>query len=401
MNFACGGVFFYPHPMHEAISSAIRSVGVDDFDLERFESQFPTPNGMAYNSYLILDERVAILDAVDARRTGEWLSNLEEQLAGRHPDYLVIHHMEPDHSGSLLEVLRRYPLVQLIGTARTMQLLGQFFEGVDFSRNTRVVGEGDRLPLGRHELHFYTAPMVHWPEVMVSYESSEKVLFSADAFGKFGAVSLPEPWLEEARRYYFNICGKYGEPVGRLLEKVARLAVRCIAPLHGPVLKEPLDEYLNLYNRWSQYLPETDGVLIASASIYGGTLQAAHRLAELLRERGVAEVKVVDLTRTDCSYSLAEAFRFSRLVAAAASYDGGLFPPMHDFLYHLHIKGYRNRRVALIENGSWGASATREMRWLFGAMRDVELLPHTLTIHSRLKRQDEASLATLADALLQ
>lgn len=385
--------------MHVDISSAIRSVGVDDFELERFESQFPTPDGMAYNSYLILDERVAILDSVDARCTKEWLSNLERCLSGRCPDYLIIHHMEPDHSGSLIDVLRRYPSLQLVGTSRTMQLLRQFFDGFDFSQNTLLVGEGDTLSLGSHELCFYTAPMVHWPEVMVSYERREKVLFSADAFGKFGAVSRSETWIDEARRYYFNICGKYGDAVQRLLEKVARIEVRCIAPLHGPVLKEPLDDYLNLYNRWSRYIPETDGVLIASASIYGGTLYASERLAELLRKRDAGEVRIVDLTRTDCSYSLTEAFRFSRLVAAAASYDGALFPPMYDFLYHLRIKGYRNRRVALIENGSWGASAAREMRQLFGAMRDIELLPQTLTIHSRLKHQDEASLAALADAL--
>ena len=406
MSLVCGTRFVLGRliclgVMVSMITDTISYVGVDDLELDLFESQYAVPNGMAYNSYLVFDERVALMDAVDRRKSDVWLEKVHRALAGRKPDYLVIHHMEPDHSGAILQALERYPAMKIVGSARAILMLGQFFDGVDFSHNTLVVKEGDTLSLGERELRFYAAPMVHWPEVMVSYDTCDRVLFSADAFGKFGALSCNEEWVSEARRYYFNICGKYGVSVQALLKKVAELDVACICPLHGPVLRSKLNYYIDLYAKWSSYEPETEGVFVAYASIHGGTAEAARRLAELLYAKGAKRVMVADLCRYDRSRAVANAFRMSRLVVAASSYDGGLFPPMYDFLHHLQIKGYQRRRVGIIENGSWAPSADRVMRNLLGQMAHLELISPTVTIHSRLKQQDEHALEALAAAMLK
>lgn len=386
--------------MNTNISDTIRYVGVDDLELDLFESQYIVPNGISYNSYLIFDEQVALMDAVDSRMCDEWLEKVQVALAGRTPDYLVVHHMEPDHSGSIVEALKRYPKMKIVSSARAIQMLGQFFDGVDFSHNTLVVKGGDALSLGSRELKFYTAAMVHWPEVIFSYDTQDKVVFSADAFGKFGALSHDEEWACEARRYYFNICGKYGAPVQAMLKKVAALDVACICPLHGPVLSENLGYYVGLYDTWSKYEAETKGVFIAYASIHGGTAVVAHHLAELLRKKGVEKVSVADLCRDDMAEAVEDAFRMDRMVVAASSYDGGVFTPMHNFLHHLQIKSYQNRRVGIIENGSWAPSAGRVMRSMLEPMKGVEILSPSVTILSRMKEQDQHALEALADALV-
>ena len=338
------------------ISPAIKYVGVDDLDIDLFESQYAVPEGMAYNSYVILDDKVAIMDTADARKGAEWWANVENALAGRQPDYLVVQHAEPDHASLIAEVVGKYPSVKVVATAAALKMLPQFFEGVDFAGCGIAVKEGDTLSLGTHTLQFFVAPMVHWPEVMVSYEQSEKVLFSADAFGKFGAICNGGSWDCEARRYYFNICGKYGAQVQALLKKLATLDVACICPLHGPVLTENLGYYIGLYDTWSKYEPEEEGVLVAYASIHGNTREVALTVAEMLRERG-AKVTVTDLAREDMAEAVEAAFRYGRLVVAAASYDADVFPPMHDFLHHLKMKNYQNRKVAIVENGSWAPTA--------------------------------------------
>ncbi len=375
-------------------------IGVDDTDLDLFESQYIVPNGMAYNSYLIKDEKIAIMDAVDARKGEEWLTNLTEALGGDTPGYLVVQHMEPDHTGSIVAVMERYPSLKIVATARAIQMIPQFFEKFDFEGRTIAVKEGDTLTLGSHTLQFFAAPMVHWPEVMVTYDATDKILFSADGFGKFGALSHDEEWACEARRYYFNICGKYGASVQALLRKAAGLDIKIIAPLHGPILTENLGYYIGLYDTWSRYNVETEGILIACASMYGGTLEAAERLAEILRAKGVPKVSVADLSRDDMAEAIEDAFRMSRLVVAAASYDGGVFPPMHDFLHHLQIKGYQRRRVGIIENGSWAPCAGRVMRDMLLQMKQVEVVEPMVTLWSRMKKADEVTLETLADALL-
>jgi len=387
------------------IARDIFYIGTDDLTLDLFESQYVVPEGMAYNSYLIKDDKIAILDTADARMEETWFQHLEEALEGRQPDYLVVHHMEPDHSALIGLLAEKYPAIQIVASAMALKFLGQFQPGKTF--NTLAVKEGDTLNLGTHSLQFFAAPMVHWPEVMVSYDSAAKILFSADAFGKFGALEKcgfwgdeDGDWACEGRRYYFNICGKYGPQVQALLKKMAGLAIDTIAPLHGPVLRENLTYYLELYNTWSSYGVETPGVFVAYASIHGGTAEVALKLADLLREKGCPKVAVCDLTREDRAEAVEDAFRYGTLVLAAASYDAGLFTPAYDFLHSLQMKGWQKRRVALIENGSWAPSAGRVMKEMLGAMKEVEQVGELVTIRSRYKAEDQAALEALANAIL-
>ena len=382
------------------ITSSIKYVGVDDLDIDLFESQYIVPDGMSYNSYIILDEKVAILDTADARKGAEWWANVEEALAGRTPDYLVVHHLEPDHAALIAEVMEKWPAVKIVATATAAKMLPQFFADVDFCDRVVAVKEGDTLSLGAHTLQFIVAPMIHWPEVMVSYEQSEKVLFSADAFGKFGALCNEGPWDCEARRYYINICGKYGNQVQTLLKKAAALDILLICPLHGPVLKEDLGHYIGLYDTWSKYEPETEGVLVAYASIHGGTAVAAERLADILRAKGAPKVVVTDLSRCDMAEAVEDAFRYSHMAVCAASYDADVFPPMHDFLHHLKIKSYQKRKVAILENGSWAPTAGRVMRAMLEGMKAVEIVEPVVTIRSRMKDEDIPAMEQLAEALL-
>ena len=382
------------------ITSTIRYVGVDDLDIDLFESQYVVPEGMAYNSYIILDEKVAIMDTVDARKAAEWWQNVEAVLGGRNPDYLVVQHLEPDHAALLHEVLDRYPQVKVVATAKAVQMMPQFFDGVDFEGRTIAVKEGDTLSLGSHTLQFFVAPMVHWPEVMVSYEQSEKVLFAADAFGKFGALCNGGSWDCEARRYYINICGKYGAQVQALLKKAAALDIKTICPLHGPVLRENLAHYIGLYDIWSKYEPENEGVLVAYASIHGGTAAAANRLADILREKGAPKVVVADLSRCDMAEAVEDAFRYSHMVVCAASYDADVFPPMHDFLHHLKLKNYQNRKVAIMENGSWAPTAGRVMRAMLEGMKNISIVEPMVTIRSRMRNDDLPAMESLSTALL-
>ena len=382
------------------ITSKIKYIGVDDLDIDLFESQYDVPNGMSYNSYLILDEKVAIMDTCDQRKADEWKKNLAEGLEGRTPDYLVIHHMEPDHAALAAEVLEMFPEITIVSSHKALQMMPQFFENICLDGRTLEVGEGSTLSLGEHTLTFCTAPMVHWPEVIVSYDDVDKVLFSADAFGKFGALSADEDWACEARRYYFNICGKYGPQVTRLLEKAAALDIKTICPLHGPILTENLDYYLGLYKTWGAYEVETKGVLVAYASIHGGTKAAAEYLADLLRQKGAGKVAITDLSRDDMAEAVEDAFRMGHMVLAAASYDGNVFPPMHDFLHHLQMKGYQNRRVAIVENGSWAPTAGKIMRQMLECMKEIEIVEPVVTILSRMKEADKPKLEALADSLL-
>ena len=382
------------------ITPTIKYVGVDDLDIDLFESQYVVPDGMAYNSYIILDEKVAIMDTVDARKGTEWWANVEGVLDGRTPDYLVVQHLEPDHAALIHEVLDRYPQTKVVATAKAVQMMPQFFEGVDFEGRTIAVKEGDTLSLGSHTLQFFVAPMVHWPEVMVSYEQSEKVLFAADAFGKFGALCNGGAWDCEARRYFINICGKYGAQVQTLLKKAATLDIAIICPLHGPVLTENLGHYIGLYDIWSKYEPENEGVLVAYASIHGGTAVAANRLADILREKGAPKVVVADLSRCDMAEAVEDAFRYSHMVVCAASYDADVVPPMHDFLHHLKLKNYQNRKVAIVENGSWAPTAGRVMRAMLEGMKNVEIIEPMVTIRSRMKDGDLPAMEQLAASLL-
>ena len=382
------------------ITPTIKYVGVDDLDIDLFESQYVVPDGMAYNSYVILDEKVAIMDTVDARKGAEWWANVETALAGRTPDYLVVQHLEPDHAALIHEVLGKYPRAKVVATAKAIQMMPQFFEKVEFEGRTVAVKEGDILSLGSHTLQFFVAPMVHWPEVMVSYEQSEKVLFAADAFGKFGALCNEGSWDCEARRYYINICGKYGAQVQALLKKAATLDIAMICPLHGPVLTENLSHYIGLYDIWSKYEPETEGVLVAYASIHGGTAAAANRLADILREKGAPKVVVTDLSRCDMAEAVEDAFRYSHMVVCAASYDADVFPPMHDFLHHLKLKNYQNRRVAIVENGSWAPTAGRVMRSMLEGMKNIAIVDTMVTIRSRMKESDLPAMEQLAMELL-
>ena len=380
----------------------IKYIGVDDLDIDLFESQYIVPEGMSYNSYLIEDEKIAIMDTADRRKGDEWKANLTAALAGRKPDYLVAHHMEPDHASLIADVLSAYPELKLVCSAQALKMLPNFWHGFNFDGRTITVKEGDTLSLGSHTLHFIAAPMVHWPEVIMSYEDKEKVLFAADGFGKFGAlVNETDDWACEARRYYFNICGKYGVQVQNL-KKAATLDIQAICPLHGPVLTgEAMKEAIRLYDIWSRYEPESEGVLVAYASIHGGTAKAAERLSELLREKGAKKVVVSDLSRDDMAEVIEDAFRYPNVVVCAASYDGGVFPVMHDFLHHLQIKNYQKRRFGIVENGSWAPSAGRVMREMIEGMKDCEIVEPMVTIHSRMKPADEEQLALLADSILQ
>ena len=379
------------------VTDDIRYAGVDDTTLDLFESQYPVPYGVSYNSYVILDEKTAIMDTVDARATEEWLKNISEILGDREPDYLVISHLEPDHAANIGRLAEMYPKMQLVGNAKTFSMLPQFFE-MDLTGRTVVVKEGDELSLGSHTLKFFLAPMVHWPEVMVTYDEKDKVLFSADGFGTFGAISENLPWIQEARRYYINIVGKYGPSVQMLVKKAAGLDIAMICPLHGPVLKDDLSFYLDKYNTWSSYTPEDQGVVVAYASMHGNTKEAAVYIAEQLRAAG-EKVIVFDLSRDDVSYAVEAAFRLERMVLAAPTYDGGLFPCMEDFLNHLKAKNFQNRRIALVENGSWGPMAAKKMREILDTMKNLTICETTVTIRSAMKEADKESIAKMLEEL--
>lgn len=382
------------------ISDKIKYIGVDDTTLDLFESQYAVPDGVSYNSYVILDDKTAIMDTVDKRGMKDWENNLLNALDGRNADYVIIQHMEPDHAGSLARLIELFPEITVVGNAKTFVMINQFFENINI-KNSLTVKEGDTLNLGSHTLTFVMAPMVHWPEVMVTYESSEKVLFSADGFGKFGALSLTEnaDWACEARRYYFNIVGKYGAPVQTLLKKASALDIKTICPLHGPVLSDNLGYYLDLYNTWSSYQPESKGVFIAYASIHGNTTYAAEQFAEMLRNKGVENVVITDLSRCDIAEAVEDAFRYDRMVLAAASYDAGVFPIMQDFLHHLQAKAFQNRTVGLIENGSWAPTAAKTMRNILETMKNITIVEPVVTIKSVLKETDIPALEQLADAI--
>ena len=394
------GRILLPQNKEDKVKGEIKYIGVDDTRLDLFEGQYEVPQGVSYNSYVILDEKVAVLDTVDKRCEEEWLKRLKETLQGRKVDYLILHHLEPDHAGSVQRFLTEFPEVILVGNVKTFQMLPLFLEECPVE-NTLVVKEGDALLLGEHRLTFYMAPMVHWPEVMVSYEENEQVLFSADAFGKFGALSLEgeEDWACEARRYYFNIVGKYGAAVQTLLKKLQMLEVKKICPLHGPILTENLAYYVDLYDTWSSYRAETKGVLVAYASFHGNTAAAAEAFVEMLREKGCTNVVITDLSRADMAEAIEDAFRYDRMVLAATSYEGGLAPAMGEFLQKLQSKGYQKRTVGIIENGSWAPCAGKAMKELLSSMKEVEVLEPVVTIRATMKKADCASLKILADAV--
>lgn len=381
------------------ISKAIKYIGVNDHEIDLFESQYVVKNGVSYNSYLIMDEKTALMDTVDKRGLEEWSRNLEEALNGRALDYIVVQHMEPDHSGSLAYAMEKYPNAVVVGNAKTFMYISQFFD-VDFENRKLVVKEGDTLSLGEHTLTFVMAPMVHWPEVMVSYESLEKVLFSADGFGKFGALDVEEAWRDEARRYYFNIVGKYGVQVQALLKKASALDIQKILPLHGPILTENLGYYIDLYDKWSSYTPEDKGIFVAYASIHGNTKAAAEYLAKILNDLGEKNVVVADVSREDMAESVGNAFRYDRMVLCAATYDGGAFAPMEDFLHHLQIKGYQKRTVGLVENGTWAPMAIKVMRGYLENMKEITILDETVSIKSAMKQTDEVAMEALAKAMV-
>lgn len=382
------------------ITDSVFYAGVDDKDIDLFEGQYIVPNGMAYNSYIIMDEKIAIMDMVDKRKAEEWMANVADILGERQPDYLIISHLEPDHSAFLGDVLAKYPKLQVVSNAKLFGMLPSFFD-VDLTDRTVVVGEGDTLSLGSHTLQFFMAPMVHWPEVMVTYEQSEKILFSADGFGKFGTLDTDEDWACEARRYYFNICGKFGMPVQTLLKKAAGLDIQIICPLHGPILTENLEYYIGKYQTWSSYEPEDKGIFIAYASLHGNTGQAAQMLAKVLEEKGAPKVSIADLSRDDLAECVEDAFRYDRLVVAAPTYEGDVMPIMSDFIRHLKIKSYQKRTVGIIENGAWAPTAAKVMREQFEAMKDVTVLDTVVTIKATVKEADKASIEALADALLK
>ncbi|WP_295152288.1 FprA family A-type flavoprotein [uncultured Ruminococcus sp.] len=381
------------------ISDSIVYIGADDKDLDLFESQYDVPNGMAYNSYVILDEKICVMDTADKRVSETWSGNLKNALNGRKPDYLVVQHVEPDHSANIAALMAEYPDMKIVGNAKTFTMLGQFFDIPGLSERSVTVKEGDTLELGSHKLTFFMTPMVHWPEVMMTFESSEGAFFSADAFGKFGTLDTDEDWACEARRYFFNIVGKYGAQVQAVLKKAAALDIRMILPLHGPILTENLDYYVGLYNTWSSYQPENKGIFIACASIHGNTLAAAEKLKEMLEARGAEKVSLADITRDDQAEAVEDAFRYDRLVLMSSSYDGGVFPPMEELLMHLRDKTYRNRKVAIVENGSWAPSAARIIKGYVEKFKDITLVEPVVTIKSALNAESEKALAELADAL--
>ena len=385
--------------MSVVISDSIKYIGVDDTTIDLFESQYVVPEGVSYNSYVILDEKVAVMDTVDPRGMEEWEKNLLSALDGRTVDYLVVQHLEPDHAGSIARLVELFPDVTLVGNAKTFAMLPQFFD-IPLDGHSLTVKEGDTLSLGEHTLTFVMAPMVHWPEVMVAYETSEKILFSADGFGKFGALDADEDWACEARRYYFNICGKYGVQVQNLLKKAAGLDIEIICPLHGPILKENLGYYIGLYDTWSKYEPENEGILIAYASIHGNTAAAAKKLAEILEAKGAPKVVVADLSRDDMAEVIEDAFRYDRLVLAAATYDAGIFPCMEDFLHHLKAKNYQKRKVAFMENGSWAPMAAKIMKGIVEGFKNIEMVDPVVTIKSTMNDENIKTMEELADNLL-
>ena len=385
----------------KTIAPGIQYIGADDTELDLFEGQYAIPEGISYNSYIILDEKVAVLDTIDARKTNEWMDNLTQALDGRRPDYLVVSHMEPDHSSNVKLVLDTWPDITVVCTQKAVQLITRFF-GVELPQErVMLVKDGDTLPLGEHTLRFFTAPMVHWPEVMVEYEEKEKILFSADAFGKFGALSYddPEGWACEARRYYFNIVGKYGAQVQMLLKKLGSLDIQKICPLHGPVLDQDIANYVNTYNTWSSYEPEDPGIFIAYCSLHGNTEEAALKLASIIKSDYDVKVSTADLRRDDLHEAVEDAFRYDRLVMAAPTYDGGVMPIMEDFIHHLQIKNYQNRRVAFIENGSWAPMAAKKMREAMDQLKGITVVEPIVTVESTVKPQTVEKLKELAAAL--
>ena len=382
------------------ISEAVKYIGADDTTLDLFESQYQIPNGVSYNSYVILDEKVAVMDTIDERKTDEWFANLENVLNGRMVDYLVISHLEPDHAANIKRAADKFPKAQLVLSAKAKAMLPQFFDIAHLDERCLVVKEGDTLELGIHKLHFVMAPMVHWPEVMVEYEETEKILFSADGFGKFGALSAEEEWTDEARRYFINIVGKYGVQVQTLLKKAAALDIQTICPLHGPVLKENLGFYIGKYLTWSSYEPEEDGVLVACASIHGNTKAAAEKMVEVLRVNGASKVVFMDLTRDDMAEAVADAFRYGKIILAAASYDAGVFPPMEDFLHRLVHKNLQKRTFGLIENGSWAPCAAKGMKGILEGMKEVNICENVVSIKSTMKDTDVAKMEELAKEIL-
>ena len=383
------------------ISNDIKYIGVDDKTLDLFESQYILPNGVSYNSYLIKDEKNVVMDTVDKRASGEWLENLEKNLNGGKLDYLVISHLEPDHAGNIGYLAKKYPEMKLIGNAKTFQMLVQFFSIENLEERKVVVKEGDEINLGKHTLQFFMAPMVHWPEVMVTYEKTEKILFTADGFGKFGALDTEEEWACEARRYYFNIVGKYGMQVQALLKKAATLDIKMICPLHGPILKENLGYYINKYDIWSSYKPEEEGVFIAYASMYGYTKQAVETLVEILKEKGVEKISITDLSRDDMAEAVEDAFKYDKMILAAPSYNAGVFPPMQQFLHHLQSKNYQNRKIGIIENGSWAPSAAKTMKEIISKMKNIEICEPTVTIISKMNENNITELEKLANNLTE
>ena len=386
--------------MINKITDTIFYIGADDKTLDLFESQYEIPNGISYNSYVIMDEKIAVMDTIDKRKTDEWLENLSEVLGDRKPDYLVVSHMEPDHAASIQVLCEKYPEMKVVASSKAINMIPQFFD-YDISDRSMVVNEGDTLSLGNHNLTFVMAPMIHWPEVMVEYESTEKVLFSADAFGKFGALDADEDWTCEARRYYINIVGKYGAQVQSLLKKASALDIEKICPLHGPVLTENLGYYIGKYNVWSSYEPEDDGVLIAFASIHGNTKNAAYKLKEILESKGAKKVAITDLSRDDMAEAVEDAFRYSKMVVASSTYDMGIFPCMEDSLLHLTAKTYRNRKVAVVENGSWAPAAGKLMKAYLEQMKDITICENMVTIKSTMKEDTIKALETLADEILK
>ena len=382
------------------ISESIKYIGVDDTTLDLFESQYIVPHGVSYNSYLILDEKIAVMDTVDARKTKEWFDNLDKELKGRVPDYLIVSHLEPDHSANIQLFTEKYKEAKLVLSAKAKAMLPQFFNIEGLDERCIVVKEGEELDLGNHHLKFIMAPMVHWPEVMVEYETTEKVLFSADGFGKFGALSHDEDWACEARRYYFNIVGKYGAPVQALLKKASTLDIEMICPLHGPILKDNLGYYLNKYQIWSSYQSEDEGVLVASASIHGNTKEVALKIVDLLKEKGV-KVAFTDLTRDDMAEAVEDAFRYSKMILAGATYDGGVFAPMEDFLHRLQHKGYQNKKVGLIENGSWAPLANKVMKDLLSPMKNITICENTVTIKSTYKDENLEAITNLIEEIIK
>lgn len=382
------------------ISDAVRYIGADDTTIDLFESQYEVPNGVSYNSYVILDEKTAVMDTVDARKTDEWLSNLKAALDGRNADYLIVSHLEPDHSAGIRLFTEQFPQAKLVMSAKAKAMLPQFFEIPSLEEKCLTAAEGETLSLGSHTLQFFMAPMVHWPEVMVEYEMTEKILFSADGFGKFGALSTEEDWACEARRYYFNIVGKYGSPVQTLLKKAATLDIQTICPLHGPILKENLPYYIGKYQTWSSYEPEDKGVLVACASIHGNTKAAAEKMVNLLQEAGAAKVAFTDLSRDDMAEAIEDAFRYDSLVLCAASYDGGVFPPMEDFLNRLSHKAFQKRKVGIIENGSWAPCAAKSMKAILDTMKNLEICDKVVTIKTTMKDADVEHMKELAKEIV-